>query len=285
MKILVTGGTGRIGQALVDTLSQRNVSVRILTRNQDARVADGVEIAVGDLTEPDTVKAALAGVDRLFLLVGNVADELTQALLTIATAREAGVGHVTYLSVMHPERFPGVPHFIGKLTVEGALKASGLPYTILRPGYFYQNDLGFKDLLTGPGVYPSPIGSRGVAAVDVHDIAEAAAVTLTTDRHQGNTYDLAGPSVLTGPGVAEIWSAALGKQVNYVENTLADFEQQLRHMVPAWYAMDMRLMFQTYQAEGLTPGQGVAASLEQLIGHPPKSYDSFARATAAAWRS
>ncbi|MGL1562960.1 SDR family oxidoreductase, partial [Vibrio parahaemolyticus] len=81
MKVLVTGGTGRIGKELVGELQKRGAPVRILTRDQDAKgVPAGVEVAVGDLTNPDTVREALKGVDQMFLLIGNVADELTQAL-------------------------------------------------------------------------------------------------------------------------------------------------------------------------------------------------------------
>src|ERR1043166_4354593 len=123
MKVLVTGGTGRIGSELVGALQKRGTSVRILTRNQDARVPAGAEVAVGDLLNPDSVRSALNGVDKMFLLAGNVADELTQALLTYAVAREAKLKHLTYLSVYEVERFPDVPHFISKHTVETALKA------------------------------------------------------------------------------------------------------------------------------------------------------------------
>jgi uncharacterized protein YbjT (DUF2867 family) len=284
MKVLVTGGTGRVGQEVASALLNREASVRILTRNKDAKVPAGAEVAVGDLMNPDSVKAALSGVDKLFLLVGNVADELTQALLAYAVAREAKIKHVTYLSVLGAEQFPGVPHFIGKLTVENALKSFDTPFSILRPGYFFQNDVGFKDLLIGPGVYPSPVGTVGVGAVDVRDIAEAATVTLTTEGHAGKTYNLAAHATLNSPGAAEVWSQALGKSVVYPGMPLEDFEKQLRQMVPAWYAMDMRLMFQIYQEHGNAPGTGDADALAKLIGHAPRRYEDFVQETTASWR-
>lgn len=285
MKVLVTGGTGRVGQEVVGELLKRGASVRVLTRNKDAQLPAGAEVAVGDLMDPESVKSALGGVDKLFLLVGNVADELTQALLTVALAREAKLKRVTYLSVLHAERFPGVPHFIGKQTVEDALKASGTPFSILRPGYFFQNDVGFKELLTGPGVFPAPIGTVGVGAVDMRDIAEAAAVTLTADGHAGKSYNLVSHSVLTGPGAAEVWGKALGKPVVYPEVPLDEVEKQFRQMVPPWYAMDMRLMFQGYQERGNAPSAGDADALATLIGHAPRRYEEFVRETAAAWRA
>jgi len=218
MKVLVTGGTGRVGSELVGALQKKGASVRVLTRDRDkdAKTAPvGAEVAVGDLLNPESVRSALNGVDKMFLLVGNVADELTQALLTYAVAREAKIKHVTYLSVYQAERFQDVPHFIAKQAVETALKAFEVPFTILRPGYFFQNDLNLKDLLIGPGLFPTPIGTAGIAAVDVRDIAEAAAISLTTDGHAGKTYNLVTHSALSGPGAAAVWTKALGKPVNY----------------------------------------------------------------------
>jgi uncharacterized protein YbjT (DUF2867 family) len=135
MKVLATGGTGKLGTQVVQALLGRGVSVRVLTRNKESRLPAGAEAAVGDLLNPDSVRAALDGADKLFLLVGNVADELTQALLTFAVARQEKVKHLTYLSVYQAERFPEVPHFIGKHAVETALKTFEVPFTILRPGY------------------------------------------------------------------------------------------------------------------------------------------------------
>ena len=87
MKVLVTGGTGKVGTEVVNALLSRGASVRVLTRNKEAKLPVGAEVAVGDLLDPDSVRSALNGVDKLFLLIGNVADELTQALLTVAVAR------------------------------------------------------------------------------------------------------------------------------------------------------------------------------------------------------
>src|SRR5262249_9782736 len=149
---------------------------RVLTRNREASPAAGVEAAVGDLLNPDSIRAARDGADKLFLLVSNAAHELTQALLAFAVARQSKVKHLTYLSVYQADRFPDVPHFIAKYTVETALKAFEVPLTVLRPGYFFQNDVALKAALTGPGLYPTPIGTAGIAAIyrgfcDAKDVA------------------------------------------------------------------------------------------------------------------
>jgi len=285
MKILVTGGTGTVGSAVVQALVRRGASVRVLTRNQDAKLPVEVELAVGDLLNPESVRSALNGVDKLFLLVGNAADELTQALLTVAAAREAKIGHITYLSVYQADRFPDVPHFIGKHTVERSLQAFDTPFTILRPGYFFQNDAQLKAPLTGAGLYPTPIGTAGIAAVDVRDIADAAAISLTTDGHASKTYNLVGPAPLSGPGAAATWSEVLGTPVRYADLPLEVFTGQLRQMVPGWLAMDLRLMFQGYRERGFAPTDADVATLTTLIGHAPRPYDVFVRETAAAWRA
>jgi uncharacterized protein YbjT (DUF2867 family) len=252
MKILVTGGTGKVVRE-VQALLRRGESVRVLTRNKEAKLPDGAEVAVGDLLDPGLVHSALNGVEKLFLLVGNAADELTQALLTVAVARQAKVKHITYLSVYQVERFPDVPHFIGKYAVETSLKAFDTPFTVLRPGYFFQNDARLKPVLTGAGLYPVPIGKAGIAAIDVRDIADAAVVSLTTDGHAGKTYNLVAPDPLSGPGAAAIWSEVLNKQVRYADLPVEAFEEQLRQIFPAWHAMDLRLMFEGYQDCGFAP--------------------------------
>ena len=208
---------------------------------------------------------------------------MTQALLTFDMARQAKVKHLTYLSVYQAERFPDVPHFIGKHTVETALKAFEVPFTILRPGYFFQNDVALKAALTGPGLYPTPIGKAGIAVIDTRDIADAAAVSLTADGHARKTYDLVGSTPLSGPGAAAIWADALGKPVRYADLPLDTFEEQLRHLVPAWLAMDLRLMYQGYQGRGFAPSAADVSALTTLIGHAPRRYEDFVRETAVAW--
>ncbi len=285
MKVLVTGGTGKLGKAVVTSLQTKNVDVRVLTRQDGREAENGLEYAKGDLQDPDSVRAALQGVDKLFLLVANVADELTQTLLALDVAREQQIKHVTYLSVFKAEQFPEVPHFIGKNTVETALKASGLPFTILRAGYFFQNDAGLKAPLTGPGLYPTPIGTSGIAAVDVRDIADVAALSLTEDGHAGKSYNLVGPSPLTGPDAAAIWTKALGKPVNYPGLPPTAFEKQVRQVLPPWHAMELRMMFDAYAEHRFAPAEDDVAALTLLLGHSPRSYEAFVQETAALWAS
>jgi uncharacterized protein YbjT (DUF2867 family) len=109
------------------------------------------------------------------------------------------------------------------------MRAGGMPYTILRPGYFAQNERRLKPALTGLGVYPIPAGNQGLAVVDVRDIAEAAAISLIEEGHKGKTYDLVSSEMLTGPDAAATWSKLLHKEITYAgHGDLDDFEAQLR---------------------------------------------------------
>src|SRR6185437_13384652 len=224
MKVLVVGATGLVGSEVVNVLLQRGADVRAFTRKQPkpGTFPGAVEIALGDLSDPVSVAEAMKRVDELFLLVGNVGDELTQALTAYGLSKKAVLKHVTYLSVFKADQFLDVPHFDAKYAVEEAIRVGGMPYTILRPGYFIQNERRLKPVLTGPGVYPIPAGNQGLAVVDVRDLAEAAAISLTEDGHNGRTYDLVSSEMLTGPEAAATWSRLLGRQITYVGH--ADFD-------------------------------------------------------------
>ena len=124
---------------------------------------------------------------------------------------------------------------------------------------------------------------KSPAAVDVRDIAEASAIALTSKGHEGKTYNLNGPDVLSGPLAAQIWTELLGKEVRYAGDDMDAFEQQMRQRAPSWSAFDMRLMFQGYLERGFVAEAGDVGALTKMLGHPPRRYQDFARQTAASW--
>lgn len=285
MKVLVTGGTGNVGSLVVTELLARGAEVRVLARKQpvEGKLPARVEVALGDMLDPLALEQAMQGVDKLFLLNAVVPEELTQALIGYGVARRVGIKHLTYLSVLKVEQFRDVPHFASKLAVENALHEFGVSYTILRPGYYIQNDLMLKDALMGPGLYPMPIGVAGIAAADVRDIAEAAAITLTQEGHEGQTYDIVSPTLISGPGNAKIWSDLLGKEVRYTGNDFDQWERQMRQRAPGWSAFDLRMMFQGYFDRGFASTQTEVSRLSKLLGHSPRGYEQFASDTAKMW--
>jgi uncharacterized protein YbjT (DUF2867 family) len=289
MSILITGSTGTIGTQVLSHLAGRGPDVRALTRfPAKAQLPAGVTAVGGDLADVDSFKTALAGISSLFLLVPNVADELTQALQALTLAREAGVKGIVYLSVYKGGAYTDVPHFAGKYAVERMIETLDLPATVLRPAYFIQNDLRQKDPLQSLGIYGMPIGERGVSMVDIRDIGEAAAKELlrrerSPDPLPGVAYELVGPDALTGHDVARIWSDTLGRAVRYGGDDLVALEERMKTMMPAWHAMDLRLMLSRYQTDGAVATSQQIEQLSHLLGHAPRSYADFARNAAAQW--
>jgi uncharacterized protein YbjT (DUF2867 family) len=284
VKILVTGGTGRVGSEVVKELQKRNADIRLLVRKDDAPAPAGVESAIGDLLDPVSVEKAMDGVDKLYLLNAVLPDELTQGLIAYDLAKKLKLRHVVYHSVFRVEHFKDVPHFASKFAMESALREFDIPFTIIRPNYFIQNDATLKDALTKTGIYPIPLGQVGISAVDIRDIAEAAAIALTSDGHFGKTYNLNGPDVLSGPKIASIWSGLLGKEIRYAGDDMDAFEQQMRKTGPSWSAFDIRMMFEGYLERGFTAEDGDLETLTKLLGHAPRRYEDFASETFLKWQ-
>jgi len=284
MKILVTGGTGNVGGAVVKELQKRNADIRLLVRKEGDRTPKGVEVAIGDLLDPVSVQKALHGVDKLYLLNAVSPDELTHGLIAYDLAKRLKLKRIVYHSVFRVDQFKDVPHFASKLAIENALRQFDVPFTIIRPNYFSQNDATLKDPLTRDGIYPMPLGDVGVSAVDIRDIAEATAIVLTSDEHDGKTYNLNGPAVLSGPKAASIWGDLLGKEIRYAGHDMDAFEEQMRKTAPSWSAFDTRMMFEGYLERGFIAEDGDLETLTKLLGHSPRRYEDFARETFVKWQ-
>ncbi|WP_420480230.1 SDR family oxidoreductase [Brevundimonas sp. FT23028] len=288
MTILVTGATGRVGRHLVDQLIQRNARVRVLTRDPArANFPGAVEVARGDLLDIDALRTAFEGVRTLFLLNAVSGDEFTQALVALNIAREAGVERVVYLSVFDADRAVNVPHFAVKYGAERMLDQMGFGATVLRPTYFIDNEVMVKDVIVQHGVYPMPIGSRGVAMVDARDIAEVAAIELirrdtAPGKLPGETINVVGPDLLTGAGVAALWSEVLGRPVHYAGDDPSGFEQNMAGLMPRWMAYEMRLMAERYVSDGMVPNPGDRERLVEMLGRPLHSYRELATRLASA---
>ena len=286
MRILVTGGTGTVGSQVARELRQRAADVHVLTRDKSraGQLPQGVTAVEGNLQELGTVRSVFNGFEKVFLLNHATPTEASEALMAVTAMRTASVKHIVYLSVHHTEKAAWLPHFGTKVAVEEALKVSGIPYTILRPNNFFQNDYWYKDALLEHGVYPQPIGETGLSRVDVRDIAEAAAIALTTPGHEGHTYDLAGPEEMTGTRTAAIWSRVLERPVKYAGNDLDEWEKQSLQYLPDWQAFEYRHMYEYFQMNGLKASAGALSRLRTLLGHPPRAFEAFAAETAASWK-
>ncbi len=290
MTILAIGGTGQIGSRVVRKLADEGADVVVMTQRPDtASVPDGVRTVKGDGLEPEAVRAALRGVDTIFILNPVASDELTRALTNLRLASDAGVKGIVYFSMVNADKLVDVPHAAAKFAAERMIETLGLPATILRPNFFFPNGV-VKELLMDKGIYSMPIGNKGGAIVDIGDIAEVAALELLRRERSDrplprDLIDISGPEVLTADQITAIWSDVLGKTVAYVGDDLTAFEQQVRAHAPPEMAYDLALMFDAWQKIGVMPMPGAADRLVAMLGRPLKTYRAFAEETAAQWRS
>jgi uncharacterized protein YbjT (DUF2867 family) len=285
MRVLVTGGTGTVGSQVVRTLMARDAHVSVLTRDpaKAASLPPGVRAVIGNLGAPATVRTAFNEMDAVFLLNAVSTTEAHEALLAITGMKLANVKRLVYLSVHQADEAPWLPHFGSKIAGEAAIRHSGIPFTILRPNNFFQNDYWFRDAVMKAGIYPQPIGNTGLSRVDVRDIGDAAAAALMTPDHEGQSYDLVGPDAHTGESTAAVWSRALGRTVRYGGDDLDAWEEASLQYLPDWMVFDFRMMYDHFQRQGLKGSAEAIARQTKLIGHAPRSYDAFVQETVAGW--
>jgi uncharacterized protein YbjT (DUF2867 family) len=285
MNALVIGGTGTVGSLVVKQLLARGDKVSVLTRTPgNARIPGGAQSVAGDLREPNTAAKAFQGVDSVFMLNAASVSETYEGVIGVLLAKRAGVRRFVYMSSFQIEATAFLP--LGgatKLPIENALKISGIPYTILRPNNFFQNDLWYKESILAKGIYPQPIGFKGMNRVDVRDIADAAVNVLTSDGHHGHTYNVVGPETLTGPSTAASWANALGQDVRYGGNDTEAYERDHAFM-GSGLVFPYRIFLEFYQEHGLIASDQEVATVTRLLGRPPRSHQAFAREIAREWQ-
>ncbi len=288
MTVLAVGGTGNIGSLVVRELAGRGTRVRALSRDPDKEAfPSGVEPVRGDMMDPDSLRGALDGASTMFLLSPVAPTELGMALVALALARDAGVRGVVYFSMINANRFLDCPHAAAKNAAELAIARLDLPATILRPNYFFQNDLMIKDAILG-GTYAMPIGSVGVEMVDARDIAEVAARELMRREEAAGPLpreliEIVGPERMTGDMAASIWSEVLQRRVAYAGDDISGLEAKVGAMNGPWIAYDQVLMFRGFHREGMLGSAGSADRLTAMLGRPLRRYRDFATETAREW--
>jgi uncharacterized protein YbjT (DUF2867 family) len=279
MKHLILGGTGTVGGAVMRAMLAKGETVRVLTRSEEKAKAlpKGATGVIGDLIDPLTYDAIFKGSDSMFLLIANSITETFEALSALNEAKKRGYKKIVYLSVHNPGDGPHIAHFGAKLIIEDAIRRSGIPYTILQPNNFYQNDHWFKDAILQYSVYPQPIGDVGISRVDVRDIADAAVNALTTNNHANKTYALVGPEAVTGKSTAEVYSRLMGKEIKYGGHDMNAWYEQWRQWIPAWMAYEFRIMYELFQTVGLKATTAQLKETETVLGHAPRRFEDFAK--------
>ncbi len=275
-RILVVGGTGVIGSALLDELERHSASVRVLAHTAASEAClsyrhSELEVTVGDLADISMVRHAFAGIERMFLLTPSVADQQRLEENALAAALQAEVTRVVYVS--NAEVGWGIELSRAHAAIERLLADSGIPHTVLRPDYLLDNFLhGLGDLAHGQIVAPS--GEGRCAFVDARDVAAVAAAALLADRPIPGPLMLTGPESLSWPELAERLSGALGLKVTHVD---PDPDEWARAVIAdgldPWLAGALSEYFDRLQGHSSVPSTDVA----RAGGRPPRSADDFAR--------
>jgi uncharacterized protein YbjT (DUF2867 family) len=281
--VLVTGATGNVGREVVRCLAAQGTPfVAAVADLARARAVLGASprLVQLDLRDPRTYEPALRGSRGLFLLrPPPIADVRSTLNVLVDRAIDAGVEHVTFLSVDGADRQRWVPHH----AVERHLLSRGVSCTLLRPGFFAQNlgDAYLADLRERDEIHV-PAGRGRVAFVDVRDVAELAARTFVEPSLRGQGWTLTGPTAVTFAEVAAALTAALGRPIRYRPASVPGYAASLRRRGLPW----AQIAVQTVLHVGLRLGNAarVDGTLGLLLGRPARTIEDYVRDHRELWR-
>lgn len=284
--ILITGATGTTGREVVSELRRLGAaSVRALVRDssRSAFIREaGFETVEGDFDRPETLDAALEGVETALLLTPPSPHTYTHQRDFVEASKRAGVRRVVKVSAVGADA--AAPEGFGKWhgQAEEFLKASGLGWTILRPNFFMQNLLGQAHSIATQGTIYQPGGDARASLVDARDIASVAARTLTGEGHEGKTYTLTGPEALSYADAAAKISEAAGRPVRYVALTPKQFrEGSLTQGLPEWLVGALERLNELFASGDAAE---VTEDVRRVGGKEPTTFEEFARDYASAFK-
>lgn len=268
MTIAITGATGQLGRLVVARLKAVLPSDRIvgLARSPEKAADLGIPTRAFDYSEPDTLGAALAGVDALLLISSSeVGRRAAQHRNVIEAAKAAGVRRIVYTSLLHADVSPlGLAD--EHRTTEADLVASGLAHTVLRNGWYTENYTASIPPALAHGAFPGSAGDGRISSAPRSDYADAAAAVLTGEGHDGKTYELAGDDAYTLTELAAEVSRQAGKDIPYVDMPEAAYAALLRGAgLPGWLA-DGLASWDVGASQGALFDQG--RQLSKLLGRP-----------------
>ncbi|MCZ2073885.1 MAG: SDR family oxidoreductase [Bryobacterales bacterium] len=230
MTIAITGATGQLGRLIVNKLKTRVPAEHIIVLvRTPAKAADlGVTVREADYSKPDTLDRALAGVDTLLLISSNSVDErAAQHRNVIEAAKKAGVKRIVYTSLLHADTSAITSLAVSHSATEAELKASGIPFTVLRNGWYTENYTASIPAALASGAFPGSAGNGRISSAARADYADAAVAVLTGDGHEGKVYELAGDEAYTLNDLAAEVSRQTGKNIPYKNLPEAEYAAAL----------------------------------------------------------
>jgi uncharacterized protein YbjT (DUF2867 family) len=281
--ILVTGATGKNGAEIVKRLSGRKERVRAMVRKRNSSMSAGcgLELVEADFEDVMSLRKALNGVQRAFLVTNSSERVEELQLRFVSLARESGVKHIVYLSQLHASADSPLRFLRYHAAVEEAIRASGMSFTSLRPNLYMQALLMIGQSIASEGRFFAPAGDAQVSVVDVRDIAAVAVAALTQTRHAGKTYDITGPEALTHFQMAAQLSRALDRPVTFVDVPEQEFRKALRAIgMPDWQADGL---IEDYAHYRRGEASDVSGAVQECTGTAPRPFAEFAHDYKAAF--
>jgi uncharacterized protein YbjT (DUF2867 family) len=244
-----------------------------------ARVlGNSVELAVGDLSDTASIRRALEGVDVVFLTSGDGPLKVEQETSVIDAAAAAGVRRIVKLSTVGAEVGAPVAFWGWHGQIEHHLRQSAVPAVILQANFYMSNLLASAGQVRSEGKLYAPADGARIAMIDPGDVAAVAAVALTADGHEGQTYLITGPEAITYGHVAAELSTATGRRIEFVDVPDEAARQSLLATgMPDWFADGLVAAFRAFQT-GAT--EQTTDTVRALTGREPRSFAQFAHAHA-----
>jgi uncharacterized protein YbjT (DUF2867 family) len=275
-KILVIGGTGTIGGSICELLQTEKADFTALVRNEEKAKnfhAKGINTVIGDLSDLDSLKKAMEGMDKLFLL--SVTSPEIPVLHGNASraAKESGLKHIVKISVRGASADANfnIGRFHGK--AEREIREIGIPYTFLQPHSFLQNLFFDKQSIMEQNAILASMGDGKIPMIDTRDIAGVAVRCLLEKGHEEKSYVLTGPKAISYHDIVSELSKVLGREIKYISQT---FEESYKAMMswgmPEWLVDDMTNLNRDYAANKATE---VSSDVEKILGRKPISLEKF----------
>jgi uncharacterized protein YbjT (DUF2867 family) len=273
--IVLTGVTGKTGGETAKQLLAKGVKFRAIVRNVDKAAdlkAAGVELIAGDLGDAETVKRALNGASKALLILPNGKTQQANEQQFTDLAKAAGLKHLVKMSSMEAVAHAETPIPKAHWAVEEYIRASGLPWTMVKPNFFMQNLLSSANSIKTSNRFSLPMGEGTTGMADIGDIAAVCVEVLTGQGHAGKSYEITGPEVLTFHDAAARFSTVLGRKIEYVPMPMDAFRQRMTGVLEPWHLNAVCELFREIAEIGL---DHTTDTFRRLMGREPRSLSQF----------